>query len=170
MGEGRSWKLKIYHQTHFFWYRYVYYIYIATPFHKLVSSKTAYLFSLAMLHPPLSFKNILEARFVKVPRTYRLGNRFSKIGQADYLLIPDLLEEWCKEANFECEATPRHALKLVGSVNLYSDMIGLVHLWIVQLFLWIMVIGSYIRKLMFMESSEWLYYLRLPDDGAKLRN
>ena len=121
-------------------------------------------------HPPLSFKNILEARFVKVPRTYRLGNRFSKISQADYLLlIPDLLEGWCDEANFECEATPRHALKLAGSENLYSDMIGLVNLWIVQLFLWIMVIGSYIGKLMFMESSKWLYYLRLPDDGAKLR-
>ena len=44
-------------------------------------------------HPPLSFKNILEVRFVKVPQTYRLGNRFSKIGQADYLLLlPDLLE------------------------------------------------------------------------------
>ena len=122
-------------------------------------------------HPPLSFKNILEARFVKVPRTYRLGNRFSKFGQADYLLLlPDLLEGWCDEANFECEATPRHALKLAGSENLYSDMIGLVNLWIVQLFLWIMVIGSYIGKLMFVESSEWLYYLRLPDDGAKLRN
>ena len=63
--------------------------------------------------------------------------------------------------------TPRNALKLTGSEELCSDMIGLVNLWIAQLFLWIMVIGSYIGKLMLVESSWWLHYLRLTDDGAK---
>ena len=69
--------------------------------------------------------------------------------------------------NLEREATPTNALKLTGLEELCSDMIGLVHHWIVQLFLWIMVIGSYIGKLMLVESSWWLHYLRLPDDGAK---
>ena len=78
-------------------------------FHKLVSSITAFLFSLAMLlNNPFSFKNILEARFeLKFLGTYRLGNRFSKIGQADYLLlIPDLLKGFCDEASI-WNARPR---------------------------------------------------------------
>ena len=146
-------------------------VYIATSFHRLVASKTAYLFSLVMVHSHLCLSKIFLKQDFKVPRTYSLGNRFLKIGQADYLLlIADLLEGWLTKLICECEATHRHALKLAGSENLYSDMIGLVNLWIFQLFLWIMVIGLYIGKLMFVESSEWLYYLRLPDDVAKLRN
>ena len=67
----------------------------------------------------------------------------------------------------EREATPTNALKLAGLEELCFDMIGLVNLWIAQLFLWIMVIGSYIGKLMLVESNWWLHYLRLPEDGAK---
>jgi len=116
-------------------------------------------------HPPLSFKNIFEARFVKVPRTYRLGNRFSKFVWHDYLiLIPDLLKGLCAEVSMECGATLRYALQLRLLGDMHSDMIGLKNLWSPNYFYghrWL------VRTLCVSGTKLVAQYLRLPDDGAK---
>ena len=119
-----------------------------------------------LLTTTFSFKNILEARFgLKFLGTYRLVNRFLKIGQADYLFqFPDLLEECCdRKAILDCETTPIHAPYLSNSENLHCDMIGLSNLRICPIIS--VDIGD--RSTMLVEPSWWLQYLHLPDDGAR---
>ena len=108
---------------------------------------------------PLIFSNIFLKRDqgVRFFGTYRLRNGFSKFGQVDYPFISsDLLKGFHADVTESCEFCLRHALGFASLHFCYSNLIGFLTSGLHQLFLSVLVIGSYTGNLVRVEPTSGL--------------